>query len=204
MSPLVAVITPTWQRTGLLLSRCIPSVQAQDYPRVEHIVVSDGPDPDLQGKLYSPGLSGYPNLLYWWLPSRDEKQHWGHPGRAEALRWTRAPYITYCDSDDALRPEHCRLLAAALDEHPEAGFAVSMMASHSPYGEQVIGAGELAMGDVGTPMIMHRRAILEVATWDHASQFEDWELVWAWMQAGIGHVRVRVITADVWPSVYGQ
>ena len=74
MSPLVAVITPTWQRTGLLLSRCIPSVQAQDYPRVEHIVVSDGPDPDLQGKLYSPGLSGYPNLLYWWLPSRDEKQ----------------------------------------------------------------------------------------------------------------------------------
>jgi hypothetical protein len=53
-------------------------------------------------------------------------------------------------------------------------------------------------------MIMHRRAILEVATWDHASQFEDWELVWAWMQAGIGHVRVRVITADVWPSVYGQ
>ena len=43
-TPLVSVITPTWQRADLLVNRCIPSVQAQDYPVVEHIIVSDGPD----------------------------------------------------------------------------------------------------------------------------------------------------------------
>ena len=45
--PLVSVITPTWQRHALLLDRCIPSVAAQDYPNVDHVVVSDGPDPAL-------------------------------------------------------------------------------------------------------------------------------------------------------------
>ena len=56
MSPTVSVITPTWQRHDLLLNRCVPSVAAQDHPAVEHVIVSDGPDPDLRGKLA--GLPG--------------------------------------------------------------------------------------------------------------------------------------------------
>lgn len=46
--PLVSVITPTWNRHDLLLTRCLPSVQAQDYPAVEHVIISDGPDEDLR------------------------------------------------------------------------------------------------------------------------------------------------------------
>lgn len=94
------------------------------------------------------------------------------------------------------------MLAAALDENPDAGFAVSRMVSHGPGGESVIGDGGLACGNVGTPMIMHRRWPLDVAAWDHTSQFEDWDLVWAWMQAGVPYVRVDAETADVWPSVF--
>ena len=44
---LVPVVTPTWQRRDILTGWCIPSVQAQSYPDAEHIVVSDGPDPEL-------------------------------------------------------------------------------------------------------------------------------------------------------------
>ena len=43
----VSVITPTWQRAELLTTRCIPSVAAQTV-LVEHVVVSDGPDPALK------------------------------------------------------------------------------------------------------------------------------------------------------------
>jgi hypothetical protein len=45
--PQVTIVTPTWQRHDLLLNRAIPSVQAQGYPGVEHLVISDGPDPPL-------------------------------------------------------------------------------------------------------------------------------------------------------------
>ena len=51
MTPTVSVVTPTWQRHDLLMDRCIPSVAAQDYPDVEHVICSDGPDPDLAERL---------------------------------------------------------------------------------------------------------------------------------------------------------
>lgn len=199
----VTVITPTWLRHGLLLDRCIPSVQAQDHPAVEHLVISDGPDPELAAKLRQPWLRGWTGLWSGALREHDHAgKHYGHYCRAYGCEIAAGEYITYCDDDDALRPGHCRLLADALDADPDAGFAVSQMVSHGPHGDGIIGQGPVACGNVGTPMIMHRRAVLEVATWDHAGQFEDWDLVWAWMQAGISYVRVNEPTADVWPSLY--
>ena len=198
----VTIITPTWQRADLLLERCIPSVAAQDHPEIEHLVVSDGPDPALASRLLTPWLNGWGRVYFQQLAEHDPERHYGHHARAYGCEIATGDYIGYCDDDDSLRPEHCRLLAKALDENPDAGFAVSRMLSHGPHGDTVIGEGGLACGSVGTPMIMHRPEILDVATWDHAGQFEDWDLVWAWMQAGIQHVRVDEVTADVWPSVF--
>jgi glycosyltransferase involved in cell wall biosynthesis len=201
--PLVAVVTPTWARHGFLLDRCIPSVQAQGHPRTEHIIVSDGPDPDLAERLSQPWLDGWKDLWFRELPGHDPEPHYGHLARAHALEWTAADYIAYCDDDDALRPDHVHRLAAALDENPDAGFAVSRMLSHGPHGESVIGHGPLACGNVGTPMIMHRHELARtVASWDHTGQYEDWDLVLAWINAGIGYVRVDAETVDVWPSAY--
>lgn len=201
--PLCSVITPTWRRHDLLLDRCIPGVQAQDYPSVEHIVVSDGPDPELREKLGKPGMyPGRHNLWYFELPEHDGIPHWGHLARLHGIEYASGDLIAYCDDDDALYPEHCRLLAAALDAHPEAGWASSMMASHGPGGITEIGAGSPSCGNLGTPMIMHRREILEHGTWGPASSLEDWELVNRWIHAGIGHVKVSEITSDVWPSTF--
>lgn len=202
--PRCTVITPTWQRHQLLFDRAIPSVQAQGYlPWTEHLVISDGPDPDLFGALAAPWKNGWKNLHYNWLPGHDPEPHYGHHARALGLEMATGEYITYCDDDDALRPEHCHMLAKALDENPDAGFAVSRMLSHGQGGAtSVIGHGVLACGNVGTPMIMHRRWVEEHGTWDHAGQYEDWDLCWAWMQAGIPHVRVDAETSDVWPSAF--
>jgi glycosyltransferase involved in cell wall biosynthesis len=51
--PLVSVVTSTWRRADVLMQRCSPSVKAQSYPNVEHIIVSDRPDDELLGKLRS-------------------------------------------------------------------------------------------------------------------------------------------------------
>ena len=69
------------------------------------------------------------------------------------------------------------LLAAALEASPDAGFAVSRMVSHLPPGPTVIGHSGIGYGQLGTPMIMHRREILSTATWGEPSACEDWELV---------------------------
>lgn len=203
--PLVTVVTPTWNRHEKLLERCIPSVRGQTYPNVEHIIVSDGPDPVLAQELFPPWRSGQRSQWYVSLPEHDPSPHWGHYSRLHALDLASGDLITYCDDDDALRPFHVERLVAALQANPECGWARSIMASHHSDEHETIteiGWGEPSCGNIGTPMIMHRREILEHGTWGPAGDFEDWDLVNRWIHAGIAHVKVDEVTVDVWPSLY--
>ena len=72
-----SVITPTWQRHDALLQRCIPSVLAQDYPAVEHVIASDGPD-DYLADL----LPQHPSQRYVQLAGHDAGEALGRRGAA--------------------------------------------------------------------------------------------------------------------------
>lgn len=194
--PLVSVITPTWDRHEWLLDRCIPSVAAQDWPHVEHLVISDGPDPELKLAM----ALQYPGVRFEELPDRDGAGHWGHRGRLRALEAAKGDLITYLDDDDAYRPNHCRVLAEALGANPGADFAYSLMLSN---GSIVIGTDPPEYCQIGTPMIMHRRGLTGWAgTWERSMPSIDWDLVARWLGAGAEYVHVPVVTSDVWPSAY--
>jgi glycosyltransferase involved in cell wall biosynthesis len=203
--PLVSIITPSWQRHERLLNRCIPSVQAQAYPKVEHWVVSDGPDLSLAEKLLErTGTFTHP-VHFLELAAHDPERHWGHHARLAALARAKGDLIGYVDDDDVLRPDHVRLLAKCLTEDLSIAWAYSVMQSYSSSGDWFhvgAGAGGPAFGNIGTPMIMHRRSALEHGTWGPASSMEDWELVQRWLGAGLTYGRVYEVTADVWPSAY--
>lgn len=199
--PLVSVITPTWRRHGLLLDRCVPSVGSQTYPHVEHVIVSDGPDEELKVKILQrqgPGL-----IRYIQLPEHPGVPHWGTFARRAGLEAAQGSLITYNDDDDALRPEHCALLAQALIDHSEAGFAYSWMLSHNPSGDHVIGdVVPPVYGQLGSPMLMHRRSVLEYATWGEPDAAEDWKMVELWLASGVQYVPVKQATVDVYPSTF--
>lgn len=200
--PLVSIITPTWNRHEKLLNRCIPSVQAQTYGKVEHVIVSDGPDPELRDKLaqMAEGSAFYYLVRYVQLP--EHTGQWGSVPRLAGLNVSGGAYIGYIDDDDALRPEHVQTLADALTT-TEAGFAYSLMESHSNSGLSThIGTDPPMCGQLGTPMLMHRREILEYGSWGPPSGTEDWELVSRWLAAGIPYAFIQEATVDVWPSAY--
>ena len=202
--PLVSVVTPTWNRHDLLAGRCIPSVQAQDYPAVEHVIVSDEPDPDLAAVLDAAIPAGrgpgHPAWCYE-MPEHDPEARWGHWARLRGTELAKGEYITYCDDDDALRPGHCRLLAAALDASPGAGFAYAQVVMHTPGGAIRIGTDPPRYGQVSVTL-MHRRELLDVATWRQGEPTIDWDLVSCWLDAGTGYVMAAAVTADIWPSLY--
>lgn len=204
-NPMVTIITPTWGRHDLLLERCIPSVQAQDYPYVQHVIVSDGPDLLLAGKilryLETEGNARH-QVMFCQLPDRPPGMAYGGRPRRYGIESAIGEYIGYVDDDDALRPGHCSALAGALAD-PETDWAYSVMQSHSRDGSSVlIGYGPPACGQTGTPMLMHRRQALETATWGPPSTTEDWDLVSKWLDAGLKYASVPEVTVDVWPSVY--
>jgi glycosyltransferase involved in cell wall biosynthesis len=194
--PLVSVVTPTWQRPDLLLNRCVPSVAAQTHWPLEHVVVSDGPDPALREK-----LAGLP-VRFTELPEHDPAARWGHWARLHGTDVAKGEYITYLDDDDAYRPEHVSVLAAALDAHPDAAFAYSRMIMHTQHGSCRIGTDPPGYGQIGVPAIMHRRGLLDVATWEQSEPTIDWDLVSRWLDAGVNYTSVAADTVDIWPSLY--
>jgi glycosyltransferase involved in cell wall biosynthesis len=201
-APLVSVCTPTWARHGLLLERCVVSVQAQAHGNVEHIIVSDGPDENLRDHFARWKPPRHP-VRFTELGVHHPDPNFGHYARRRAVELAAGEYIAYLDDDDSYRPGHCALMAAALDADPAAGFAVSRMLSHGPDSSLLsIGWGSLACGNVGTPMICHRRDTLKNGTWGPPSRLEDWELVARWLDAGVPYADVDADTSDVYPSIF--
>lgn len=195
MQSIVSVITPTWHRHELLLNRCIPSVETQTYPNIEHVIVSDGPDEDLTSIM----LEANDTVVYDYLPEH-VPGHIGNPARRRGLEIANGEYIAYLDDDDSYRPEHIFLLVVALEESG-LRWAKSQMASHGIDGSSsVIGQGNASYGNIGTPMILHRNSLIEKANWGPDSEQEDWDLVNSWLQAGYMPAEVNEVTVDVWPS----
>jgi len=205
-SPLVSVITPTWQRHDWLLNRCMPSVRAQTYPNMEHVIVSDGPDDELDGLLWEQAHARKitdPRLTWGFLDEHDTGKHWGIPARLRALEIAQGDLIAYLDDDDEYDPRHVELLAAALAAEPDVMWVYSQMNSHLEDGNtNVIGSTMPGPCNIGTPMIMHRRELLEVASWGGADALEDWNLVERWEAAEAPRRFVPEVTVQVWPSLY--
>jgi glycosyltransferase involved in cell wall biosynthesis len=193
-NPLVTVVTPTWQRHGLLFTRCVPSVAAQSYWPLEHIIVSDGPDPVLRPKRAP--LMPSTAVRIEELPEHDPEAQWGHYARLHGIDLAKGEYIAYLDDDNSWHADHLRLLVRALEE-TGADFAYPRMAVHGR-GEYVIGTDPPSPGHIDTSMIVHRRELLNVATWRWHPGIPtiDWDLVSRWMAAGATWVRVPSVTCD--------
>jgi len=193
-SPLLAsVITPTWNRHDPLLSRCVPSVQAQTWPEFEHVIVSDGPDAV---------LARYPwpsNVHYLELPVHSGAC-WGHLARLHGISASRGQVLAYLDDDDAYRPVHLATAITALLADPDAGFVIPRMIAHTRFGDVRIGDGTMARGRVATSMIAHWREILDTETWEPVLAAPDWDLVRRWIDAGISYASPDAVTADYYPD----
>lgn len=166
--PKVSVITPTWQRPRLLNERCRPSVAQQAYAGpVEHIVVSDGPDPAV-------------DIC---LPEHVPEVNRGVSARRHALSLATGDVIAYLDDDNAWRPNHLDRLVAALDG---ADFAYTRALCIRGDGTAwTIGEDPPRLGQVDTSVIAHWRPALKAADWELSPEPPDWHLVRRWVAAGL-------------------
>lgn len=190
---MITVITPTWHRHDMLRERSIPSVQAQQYPDVEHLIVSDGPDPQL-AELYLP-----PSTRLIQLDEHDPGVRWGHRARLRGIEEAAGDVLAWLDDDDTWTPRHLSVLAQAL---PEAGFAYSRAIVHSAGGKTFrIGDGPIAFGRI-TPasMMVHDRQILDLETWRDDTNQPDWDLVSRWVKRGVPYASVDEVTVGYYPD----
>ncbi|MFI4897703.1 MAG: glycosyltransferase family 2 protein [Phycisphaerales bacterium JB059] len=108
--PSVSVITPSYNQAPFL-RRCIDSVLAQGYPRLEHVVMDGG---STDGSV--PILASYGEAIRW--------RSGPDGGQASAInrgiRATTGEYVLWLNSDDELRPGALRALARCAASNPDA------------------------------------------------------------------------------------
>jgi glycosyltransferase involved in cell wall biosynthesis len=194
----VSIITPTWGRHDLLRERCMVSVAAQTIP-VEHVIVSDGPDPQLRQM-----LAGQP------VTYAEVDVHHDNPNTCSwalnlGIGIASGEYVGECDDDNALRPEHAAVLAAALDANPEADFAYAQILRHG-IGD-VVGSDPPFHGAIDGNAIVYRRQTPAKFGWwwPTTGSSPDWHLVAGWIERGAKWVSIPQVTVDFyyWPGTWG-
>ena len=90
-SPLVSIVTPTYN-SARYLEDLLRSVEAQNYPEIEHIVIDDG---STDGGATIALLRRYPRVRWW---SRDHRGQ--YPTLNEGFRAATGEFITTISADD--------------------------------------------------------------------------------------------------------
>lgn len=109
--PLVSIVTPTFN-SARYLEELLRSVEAQDYPRIEHIVIDDGSRDD--GATIAL-LSGHPRVRWW---SRENRGQYATLN--EGFRAATGDFITTISADDVYADAGAiGSLATFLQSHPE-------------------------------------------------------------------------------------
>jgi len=103
--PLVSVVVLTYNRSRLLIERCIPSILGQTYDNFELIIVGDGCTDDteeLVSQIKDPRLRFY-NLSERGRYPSDPFRRWmvaGMPAANRAFSLAQGDFITHLDDDD--------------------------------------------------------------------------------------------------------
>lgn len=109
--PLVSIVTPAYN-SARYLEQLLQSVEEQDYPRIEHIVIDDG---STDGGETVALLRRHPKVRWW---SRENRGQYATLN--EGFRAATGDFITTISADDAyVDGGAIAALAAFLTEHPE-------------------------------------------------------------------------------------
>lgn len=186
MPELVTVVTATWGRPRTLFEHAIASVDAQDYPAIEHLVVTDGRDRRLEDALAAAGYSHRGVRRRVACLGRNWTGFSGDGGVGAVPRlvgsWLAAgAYITYLDDDNDYLPHHVTAMVTALEE--SGADLVCTAWSHGPGGPPG-GSPPPGPGRTDTSSFLHRAELLKNGSWELDGYEGDGNLAARWAAAG--------------------
>lgn len=200
MHPLVSIITPTFNRHDSLLNRTIPSIKRQNYPNIEHIIVSDKPDPELEELLKDKGVKFLQLGRNWGGFLRGEgTMGVGSMPRNIGVYFAKGEMIGYLDDDDEFLPEHVTKLVYEI-QTKNVDFAFSKMRQVRQDGSthNIVGSGQILYGHVGSPMIIHKIETFKKVEWPRTDGYdEDFQFYTKMRDAGFTYSFINEITIDV-------
>lgn len=114
-APLLSIVVPTRDRPGQL-ARAVASALAQDYPRLEVVVVDDSSGPEIHRQVEKAvAVDDRVRIL------RTTVAHGASASRNLGIRAAQGELIAFLDDDDAWLPSTARTACDYLLDHPKVG-----------------------------------------------------------------------------------
>lgn len=191
---LVSIVTPTIVGREQSLKRCTRSVRDQNWPQVQHVVVSDRNPAIAAQHAYEGKLGWCRNLVVvqineTWRSAAAEASIGAIPfwiGSTLAL----GEFVGFCGDDDELLPDHITRHVMAMREH-EAMFSISAVDFRVDGQHRMIVGPSYEHGNLDAIGIMCHVEALRQASWSaDGTNAADWRLVRDWQGAGLRGVLV--------------
>lgn len=189
--PLVSIISATWGRPDTITKVCIPTVETQTYPNIEHIIVTDGNDQALNHALHKAGYNHHDHQKRlvalgrnWTGYSRDGGI--GAVPRMIGSYMAAGDYVCYLDDDNELHPDHVLSLVSKLEEtNADIAYAGWIDTASGT----IMGMSErVAVGSVDTSSFMHRAELLKQSSWQMDGYEGDYRVTQRWIANGATYV----------------
>jgi Glycosyl transferase family 2 len=207
--PLVTIVVTTYDRTGLLRERALPSVMAQTYERFECIVVGDAAPNGTEKAVSSFGdpRVRFLNLAYRGPYPPDDADAWMVGGTTPfntGMALAAGRWIGALNDDDALRPTYIeRLLELARARRAEVAYG--QLLKHDPRSRAtLLGTFPPECGQWGpTFSLMHsglRYLSLQPTDWLFGVP-HDCSLLERMLRVGVRFAMVEEVVGDYYPSL---
>ncbi len=216
-APLVSIVTPTFPGREAELQRCVASVLALDWPRIQHVIVSDRTDRHAEIEddwdeqfdgwaRRTPSVAAGSAAWHRYLTFVELNETWRTPVTSASTgsypwmigsRLAMGSFVGFLGDDDEYLPEHVSLHVSAMIEH-DAMWSLSRVEFRVDNVQQAIipyGVPSYNVGDLDTTGIMCRVDALWHGIWDaNGSNAGDHQMVTAWRDAGLPGVFVDQVT----------
>ncbi|MFM7675458.1 MAG: glycosyltransferase family 2 protein [Synechococcus sp.] len=170
---LVSVITPTCGRLQTL-QEAIASVEAQDDPHWEHLIVSDGHFPTVQ---QLKRVNREPRRHFLATPAI---RHFGNHQRNVGIFKARGEFLLFLDDDNVLYPHALSTMRRAFAEQPVDLVLFPIDYDHSKHGvlgQRLMPAPGFSRGEVDSLNAMIRRSLAVRCNGWSDSYFADHDLL---------------------------
>jgi glycosyltransferase involved in cell wall biosynthesis len=208
----ISVITATY-KAGPELEQAIASLEAQTYEDWQHVVVADGPDPELRVRMNDLGYRTHGKRVFvelgrnWhgFMGGDDAPQPSDRPGNRGG-RGSRAAmavmaatfiasgdHIGYLDSDCRFLPRHLELAANALETSGADLVYSKVLRIVNGRILDVVGDGFVAYGKIDGNGMVHSVELLKDANWRWGGD-ADWDVIVRWLENEATYEFVPVTT----------
>jgi hypothetical protein len=205
VAPLVSVITATRSR-HTDLEECVRQVRAQTYRPLEHVIVSDGPDPALRGlicvlEMEQVGLHDLRVPIVFQETGRCWSDEFTESDGAAAFQVAqllgRGPLQMWLSDDETMTTDHVESLVDLL-ESQGVDFVFSQARWYTaphihPPQDRIIGSAPPTPASITN--CLYRTALLDYGKFEtHGGRGTDWNQVSAWLRAGASYAFLERVT----------